>query len=302
MYKRISVSVEYLQPHGRFQAEISRQFPIKTIHCTDFYPVASDCKFEPVLQTLDTAKPVTLPPGQTRMAVLVGESFLPSALSAYTRHADALILADINPEMLAYIKFEMQTLLASPTREAYLATLSSDKNPYIQLFPSPFRGKQSDSEYRKSRVKQYADIVMNKLPSRSFLYSEARYQQCRTAAQGTPLYYANVNLFDASESRQLSDLIRQNSARITVLNATNLYDYRADEWLQSQSKEAVMQAADTRCSALLASLPLSENPVIVYSKFVKYGKNNGNLNGCGSFIARSAAEYLRDNQASALGW
>lgn len=197
------------------QAALDDQFPRVDAAGSDFYPIASDTYFENSLNYCNEVSPMSTGEKRgCRVGLLVGDSFLLSALPSLKKHVDTVVVADYNPRMLDMIRFKLETLREAPTRQDFLNRLLSVENPHLGLLPKPYRGDLNDADYRAARGRAFQACLTKKLPSMSFLMSDTHYDRAQQAARETVVCFACVNLFDTEQSGRSGALLRTSLVRL----------------------------------------------------------------------------------------
>jgi hypothetical protein len=285
------------------QEGLNTLFPRFDMAGNDFYPIASDTGFENTLQYCSQIEPLSCDANNAeRVGLIVGDSFLLSSLPVFKKHADSIIVADYNPRMLDMIHFKLEMIRISPTREDFLKRLLCEDNPFLESLPKPYRGNLDNQSYQKLRTQAFQAGLAKKLPNLSFLLTGEHYEKARHNARNTPVRFVCIDLFNPEESDKLGKFISERLGHITLLNATNLFDYRVDREIRYTPKHQLIDNSIRRTDNFISNLPLHKNPLVLYSLFVKYGRSNAAQPGCGSFVARSTQEYFQANRTAAEKW
>jgi len=91
------------------------------------------------------------------------------------------------------------------------------------------------SEAWEQRAKKHLEQTKIKLGDKYFLASEERFAICKKAASEIPFMYVRMNMFDHTQCQKLNEILKKNSAQLSILNITNIADYSTEPVLLAKS-------------------------------------------------------------------
>lgn len=187
----------------------------------EFYPFSNEDRYPIVLDKLNTTEAKNQN-GKKRVAMLFGESHFLSMLPELSKHADLIMLADIEPRMHKHTQHLLHCLRTSNTMDEF-------KKNYIINNPIANLIMEDNSMLTISRLMdELTNKTKDSLKNSHFLSSDERFVQCKQVAE--KLFFTNIkfNLMDVNACREMGHLLNHSNARLTLCNFTNIHEYDAD--------------------------------------------------------------------------
>lgn len=197
----------------------------------EFFPFSNEHKFDETIKKLEKYDPCKT--DKLRIAVLVGESNFLSFLPALKKHADIVILDDINEKIHKHTEHLLSCLIKSDSIKEFLKNYE-ENHP---LKSETWKRKVIPKNRTLMKMYEWKEITVDELledlknqkevscKDKHFLSSEEIFMQCKKAASELTFTHANINLLNQSECQSLAKTLAKHDAIVTVLNMTNLHDY-----------------------------------------------------------------------------
>lgn len=214
-----------------------------------YYAFSNQTKMKALYDELLANRSMKLP-GRENLAVLVGESFFSSLLSALVKHVDAVLFVDIDSRVIVHNMFIVECLRKAETKREFLRLYCED-NPIVKMkiliqrlrFASSASSKDFISIGGPSAV---LDLEMlnelflstkNYLEGIHFLESADAYQKAREATLKLKFYTLTIDLYQVELMTLLGKQLNLAGVHIPIINVSNVYDYDSKTTLSVENKE-----------------------------------------------------------------
>lgn len=215
-----------------------------------------------------SALPVTKRKG-FRVAILVGESSFLSMLPELKKHADVVLLVDIDKRVRAHNDFLLHTIKTSASREQFsdrycgIMTNPLTKHAYISI-PETVSAR----EVLRHALDDYIKRANERCQQYNFLGSEERYCVCKQAAESTPIINIHLNILSEKSIVELKELLTSFNAEVTLVNVTNIQDYDANYSIHNiySQEHGKWEPKKTLLESLSKLLTMPDDSIILYSQ------------------------------------
>lgn len=206
--------------------------------------VSTDFEFDQSILYLRNTAPQNCP-SKTRVALLVGESNFLSILPELQKHADTVILFDIEPKILEHNQFMYQLMTENKSLQDFKCQYSEQKNPLIEnKYPLTVARLLKDSGINRTKTtfnQEYAKRLLMKgqsmISTDHFTASHQRYLACRRALHKMQVQFIKLDLLNTKSIDCFKRILEQHSVTITVINLSNIFDYDGNYALRNHGTQ-----------------------------------------------------------------
>ena len=204
----------------------------------DFIALAHDTK-APHLDLCSTIRCIKEAPSLKKdehccVAVVIGESALPSMLPALQKHCDLVLVLDHNPRLLKLVETSITFFKTASTyvgsKKKYLESLIKEETRILKQAPDA--PKNIDEEYIQTRMHHFFGLTQSALGKHSPFYSKASFDAVQHAAKTCPVIPVLCNIVKQPSMLKLQSVLQKHNAKITVANVTNALDNRLNDFSQ----------------------------------------------------------------------
>ncbi len=149
-------------------------------------------------------------------------------LPELSRHADLILLADIEPKLHQHTQHLLDCLQKTNSIEEFIENYSIN-NPIENLkTKARFANGYNDSLTISVLIKMLEGefgYLGDSLKQYHFLSSAERFSACKKALSQLMFTHINFNLLSGKKCSQLALTLKQSNAILTLCNFTNIHDY-----------------------------------------------------------------------------
>ena len=166
------------------------------------------------------------------VAVVIGESALPSMLSALQKHCDLVLVLDHNPHLLKLVETSINFFKTAPTyvtsKTKYVECLIKEETSILKQAPDTPPG--IDEQYIQDRMYNFFDLAQSALGKHSPFDSKNSFDAVQHAAKTCPVIPVLCNLVNRLSMLKLQWVLQKHHAKITVANVTNALDNQLNDF------------------------------------------------------------------------
>jgi hypothetical protein len=164
------------------------------------------------------ALPIKRTPGKRSVAMLVGESHFLAALPDLAQHAETIIFADMDANVLAQNMYQLACFRRSKNYGEFLLFLSADKNPCHDF--NGFTGLAFCEAFIRSNVR---------LDPMTSIACPEHFESCKKALEKLDFFAFTLDLFDHDAVDKLNQVIEESRSWVSILNVSNVHHYDVRE-------------------------------------------------------------------------
>lgn len=289
----------------KLKEALHQTFPIRNKKGESFelYPFSNEMNYEKVLNLLESAS--SKKTNKLRVAILFGESNFLSMIPELAKHADLILLADIEFRLHQHTKHLLDCFNKANNPQEFIDCYKVN-NP-IENQPLDWLAAANLGILQIAEITVLKDILLGKIEAtklsltekKHFLLSEERYKQCKQLRKNLSFIHIDFDLMDPQKAHILSDLLKSFESEITLCNFTNIHDYD-DQKKLSISVSALLRYSndyfvmysqgekiDSTITKLQSSISLGLIDYFKYALKVKLTEQEYINNGLTSVVANS---------------
>lgn len=212
-----------------------------------FHPFSNEYNWFQNIIRLQDIQPIET--NKIRIALLFGESHFLSVLPELSRHADIVILADIEPRLHLHTK-HLRACFTNSNLGSF-KTAYETNNPVSIPYPEGFDPltpvryqiglfqprKFGDGDKPWNLAQLFYEMTCGQestvLGKYHFLSSRDRYEKSKAALNKLSFVNIHLNLADNAKCQLLSELLEKFDAILTVCNFTNIHQYNDEAILKA---------------------------------------------------------------------
>lgn len=260
--------------------QLTKQFAIdKNCHFSRLYLLSNESGFPDVLRQLrEHPSPVT-DPAKIRVALLFGESHFLSMMPELAKHADIVLMADIDHRIHYHTKKSLELFLSSKDSQEYL-----DKHRTVDW--------KNDGSIFLLYEDQLIEVKkeLSLCDDDYYLASDKRFEECKEAASSLLIANINLDFYSLEKCKAFADMLEASNAQLTICNFTNIHSY-TNPHASPDDQEQYFNMHHNTASVLLSGSP---------GCFIMYSRNptdKNALNDLSTNITTNITDYFENNNS-----
>lgn len=259
--------------------------------------ISNDHGIDELLDELDKHAPLKNPE-KVNLALIAGEAHFLSCLPEFQRHVDAIILVDIQADILIHNQFMLDVFLNSNSPEEFIKKLTDAAINPVLLKYAP--GKHSNN----AALVAYSILHMIEQDranngSKHFLHSLARYQTCKKALANVKIFMMPFDLLLPTQAEQFKIALSRIEHQFNIVNVTNIPDYdtvgfpmrNTGNYLKTKSVAEQTTFEDRGNTAKVIQILTGNGNCLIWYSHLSYARTTLKLAMC-----QSVTEYQKQRE------